>query len=256
MANTRVVTRRRAAAAGLLTVLVALGCDQIQSPTSPAELPRMQRVLDQDSNRGCSALAGSSRVVIDASRDGGAWWFPQAGPFSQDAPHQGQALAEYFRSRGFAVDELGRGTILTDEVFLGARAVIRTSGFGHYSAAELEAYRRFLSCPATLVLLAERSSGDQLAELLGLTFPDLAFGTITDFVHHPLTQGVTTLPLFGGTTLAAEYPSTVQILARFGGLPIMGVVHGQAARVLFLGDVNSLETVPQPFVDNLIAWGF
>ena len=33
-------------------------------------------------------------ILIDASRDGGVWWFPQAGPFSPTAAHQGKALAE------------------------------------------------------------------------------------------------------------------------------------------------------------------
>src|SRR6266508_1292885 len=237
MANMRVVTARLAAAAGLLTMLSALGCDQTPSPASPVARPQMQLALDQDSDPGCSALASSNRVVVDASRDGGVGWFPQVGPCSQDAPHQGRALAEYVRSRGFVVDELGRGTTLTDEVFFGARVVIRTAVFGQYSAAELAAYRRFLSCPATLVLLAERPlpSGDQLAEMLGLTFSGSVSGTITDFAHHPLTEGVTALPLLGGTTLDAGYASTLRILAGFGGLPVMGVVHGEAVRVLFVG---------------------
>ena len=81
-------------------------------------------------------------------------------------------------------------------------------------------------------------------------------GTITEFAHHPLTDGVTALPIVGGTMLTAGHPGTVRTLARFGGLPVMGLVQGWAAKVLFLGDVNGLETVPQPFVDQLIAWGF
>lgn len=249
---------RPVAVAGLLVILGAAGCDQAWSPTAPGAPPQTPLASNQGSETGCSALVGSNRVVVDASHDGGVWWFPQSGPFSPDAPHQGWALANHFRSRGFAVTELGRGTTLTDEVFLGARVVIRTAGLGRYSAAELEAYRRFLSCPATLVLLAERSSfsGDQLAEMLGLRFNGSVHGTVTDFAHHPLTKGVASLPLLGGATLDPGYARTTRILAWFGGLPVMGVVHGRAARVLFVGDVNGLETVPQPFVDNLIAWGF
>jgi len=31
----------------------------------------------------------------------------------------------------------------------------------------------------------------------------------------------------------------------------MGIVHVGAGKVFFLGDVNGLEAVPQPFADNL-----
>ena len=34
------------------------------------------------------------QILIDASRDGGAWWYPQAGPFDPDEYHQGKKLAD------------------------------------------------------------------------------------------------------------------------------------------------------------------
>jgi hypothetical protein len=36
----------------------------------------------------------------------------------------------------------------------------------------------------------------------------------------------------------------------------MGLLHGRAAKVFFIGDVNGIQTMPQPFVNNLLAWGF
>jgi hypothetical protein len=34
----------------------------------------------------------------------------------------------------------------------------------------------------------------------------------------------------------------------------MGVISHFTARVLFLGDSNGIEAVPQPFIDNVLGW--
>ena len=34
------------------------------------------------------------------------------------------------------------------------------------------------------------------------------------------------------------------------------IQEGRRAKVFFIGDTNSLEFIPQPLVDNLVAWGF
>src|SRR5512136_209974 len=55
-------------------------------------------------------------ILVDASRDGGVWWFPQEWPFDPESAHQGRALASYLRGKGFRVDELGRPTTITPGV--------------------------------------------------------------------------------------------------------------------------------------------
>ena len=39
----------------------------------------------------------SKKILVDASKDGGVWWFSQGtgDVFSADADHQGKALADY-----------------------------------------------------------------------------------------------------------------------------------------------------------------
>ena len=61
------------------------------------------------------------KIVIDASHDGGVWWFPQSNATGYDAskPHQGQAFANLLRAKGYEVAELGRDKELTEEMFLG-----------------------------------------------------------------------------------------------------------------------------------------
>ena len=54
------------------------------------------------------------RVLIDASKDGGLWWFPQGrNGFDSNTHHQGKALADLMRSKGWEVIELGRGEVIT-----------------------------------------------------------------------------------------------------------------------------------------------
>src|SRR6187549_3774745 len=59
-------------------------------------------------------IPASKSILVDASKDGGVWWFPQGqAGFSATNPHQGSALADYFRNLGYQVDELPRGAIIT-----------------------------------------------------------------------------------------------------------------------------------------------
>ena len=36
----------------------------------------------------------------------------------------------------------------------------------------------------------------------------------------------------------------------------MAVVEHPTSKILFIGDTNGIELLPQPLVDNVIAWGF
>src|ERR1041384_4886026 len=89
---------------GALLALVACASDQ--PPAGPAD-----GTLVQTAPVGIPISADDSglpRVLVDASRDGGVWWFPQVAPFSGTDAHHGQALADAVRSLGFVVEELPR----------------------------------------------------------------------------------------------------------------------------------------------------
>jgi hypothetical protein len=204
--------------------------------------------------------SGEGRILIDASRDGGLWWFPQAGPFDSDAPHQGQAFAEYLRSLGYTVDELGRNVVVTEALLDQYTTVIRAGEWGAPHAGELDAYRRFLEREVTLVLLSDHrltDPTDELAESLGVSFGGAVDGAVTIFEEHAITAGMGEVPYLMGAAVVAADPSTVTILGRLAdGTPVMGVIASPSANIFFLGDTNTLELVPQPLVDNLLAWGF
>lgn len=225
-------------------------------------------------------LGECARVLVDASHDGGVWWYPQVAPFDAAAPHQGKALADLLRARGFPVDEVGRGEQLTDALLSRYRMVIRTAGFSSYATPELEAYERLLRAPVSLLLIAEflrPGETDQLADRLGVPFAGIARGLADRFAPHPVTDGVASLDysLAGSVVLAPESRPDLEVLgwlsaASFAdldddglrdpsepaGAAVMGVLHHPTARVFFLGDLNGLESLPQPFTDNLLGWAF
>ncbi|HEY5967001.1 MAG TPA: hypothetical protein VIU35_03435, partial [Chitinophagaceae bacterium] len=88
-----------------------------------------------NSPKPAASQPASKSILVDASKDGGVWWFPQSPVtgFSATNHHQGTALADYFRSLGYQVDELPRGAIITSELLDKYSKVIRPSAFFSYS---------------------------------------------------------------------------------------------------------------------------
>lgn len=217
---------------------------------------------------GCPAVRPMS-VLVDPSHDGGVWWFPQAAAtpagFDPDAPHQGRALANYLRELGYTVTELGRGATLPTDSLRTYATVIR-AGYWYneqhpgYSTADLAAYAAYLACPRTLVLLGEflrDGRRDVLADSLGIPLTGIITSTITDFTAHALTAGVSDVPFIAGSYLESGASADVQVLGRLpSGEAVMGVLAKGDAKVFFIGDMNGIQLLPQPLVQNLVAWGF
>jgi len=208
----------------------------------------------------CPTPTSPRAVLVDATHDGGAWWFPQSGSFAESQPHQGLALAETFRTEGYVVNELGRGEKITRDRLLAYAVVIRAGNFGAHVDSELGAYDAFVACPRTLVLLGEflaPGERDDLADRLGIALSGNVSGTVTSVVSHPITEGVTPVPFVAGSLVDPGRSVAVQVLGWLdGGQPVLGIQQGRAAKVFFIGDTNGLESVPQPLIDNIVAWGF
>ena len=204
----------------------------------------------------------SNRILVDASRDGGVWWFPQGVYFSESEPHQGKALADFIRSRGFQVDELPRGETITSALLDSYNNIIRAGdGDGNYLESELQAYTNFLDRQGTsLILISEykrTDEKDELAEMLGISFSGIIYGNITDFAEHFITRGATPFYYNAGSIIvnASDNPS-IKILGWVCGRPVMGILEHQNTKIFFIGDINGIEDVPQPLVTNLISWAF
>src|SRR5262249_37133539 len=145
-------------------------------------------------------------ILVDGSRDGGVWWFPQHGPFAPDAPHQGKALADQLRSLGHRVRELHGPATITAALLADYDIVIRVNGKGAYSGAEIAAYEEWVKSGGGLLLLSEANPQDSLAAHFGLKFRGNVLGKrmLSTFAAHPLTSGVAPLHYLGGSGLMAH----------------------------------------------------
>lgn len=231
------------------------------------------------SSWGVSVTPLNCKILIDASHDGGGWWFPQyeATGFDPNAWHQGQPFANILRSKGFEVTELGRGFELTEEMFFGHYIVIRVGGFQAYTAKELEVYSNLLKRGMNLVFFTDHKRYDpvdELGDLLGIQFKGIAYGTIKTFEQHAITANLTSLHYIAGSVITnAPQNLNMQLLGWLGdqeyadlnfngvrdgnepvGAPVMGVLKYPYSRIFFIGDMNGIEIQPQPFIDNLIQW--
>jgi hypothetical protein len=226
-----------------------------------------------------SAVPIKCKILIDASHDGGVWWFPQSTltGFDPKKWHQGQPFAELLRKKGFEVDELGRGAELTEEMFFGYYIVIRANGFEKYTSRELEVYAHIISRPMNMVFFTDHKKYapvDGLGYLLGLEFEGIAYGKITKLKQHLITRNINSIDYIAGSVLTnlAQNPD-IEVLGwlgendyadlNFNGIkdsneplapPVMGILNLPKSHVFFIGDMNGLEVMPQPFIDNLINW--
>lgn len=203
--------------------------------------------------------AGATSVLVDASRDGGAWWAPQPtpGPFDPSAPHQGKAFADFMRGMGLEVTELPRGdTQITSSLLLGNKLVVVPAvGDGTYSGSEIAAYSQFVSDGGSLILLESVASPDtSLVSAFGLHFSGSIHGTLTDFVAHPITAGVSDITSYFGQIVDTS-PCAATTLGSVSGSPAMGIMPFGNGWVFYLGDFYApVLSLPQPFVSNLITY--
>jgi hypothetical protein len=226
-----------------------------------------------------SVLPLSCKILIDASHDGGVWWFPQheGTGFDPNEPHQGKSFANVLRNKGFEVTELGRGVELTEEMFFGHYIVLRAGGFQHYTDNELEVYSKLIDRGMNMVFFTDHKKNDpvdELGDLLGLEFKGIANGTITTFGQHQITANIESIKYIAGSIITNAYQNPdIEVLGWLGqddyadfnfneikdvgeplAAPVMGILSYPKSRVFFIGDTNGLQIQPQPFIDNLINW--
>jgi hypothetical protein len=226
-----------------------------------------------------TAVKLKKKILVDASHDGGVWWFPQSPltGFDQKLPHQGQVFANLLRAKGFEVDELGRNAELTNENFFGYYIIIRANGFQVYTKKELEVYTNLINRGMRLVFFTDHKKydpADELGDHFGLKFSGTANGKISTFAPHVITADIKSIDYIAGSVLmdAAKNPN-IQILGWLGAEdfadlnfngsrddneplapPVMGILKYPKSKIFFIGDMNGLQVMPQPFIDNLIRW--
>jgi hypothetical protein len=212
------------------------------------------------------AVTQSKTILVDASKDGGGWWFPQGAINSADMPHQGKALVDYLKTLGYQVHELPKGVTISWNILKSFKYIIRGAPFYNYSAQEVAAYDSFLKKPSASLLLFQDHMGnttnDALSKHLGLAFEGSYNGTLTNFSNHAVTSGVTSLNYIAGSVIKNP-GANITVLATLpnqsstgGQAAAMGILNHPTARIFFIGDINGMEQVPQPLTANVVKWLF
>lgn len=206
------------------------------------------------------------RILIDASHDGGVWWFPQSttSGFNPSLHHQGKRLADLLRSMGFIVDEMASYTLVTDSLLSRYDKVIRAGAYGSYQPGELAAYTNFLQRRSSLLLISEfRNSPtdiDELAERLGIQFRGTHYDSVKHFAPHATTVNATPFYYNAGAIVVNETSNPrINVLGRLTnstGPVVMGILNHPTSKIYFLGEINGLQTIPQPFTSQLLKWLF
>lgn len=199
------------------------------------------------------------RILVDASHDGGVWWFPQSDGevFDPTKDHQGKKFADALRAKGFVVDELPRGTKISDQLIKDYRVIIRAGGFPSYDRIELVAYQNALQRGITLFLVSEfMNTGyqDNLADFLGVHFAGTYGGTVSKFSDHLLVKGMPKFEYRVGSVISNPGKNIEIIGWLENDLPVMGILDHPKSQIFLMGDVNSFESFNDQFQNNMTAW--
>lgn len=194
-----------------------------------------------------AADKGPIKILIDASKDGGVWWSPQSKYFDQNAAHQGKAVADALRAKGYVVEELGRDVEVNPAMLRGAKIVVRPRIHFDYKPAEVEAYQEAIAKGLPVVLLAQPvAKADALSSKLGLQYGDFQeIGAPYTVRKHSLAQDLaqvesqwaTIAKLPEGATAIASMSSgnhvaALQVVEK-GAIVVIGAPQQTAAPLLF-----------------------
>ena len=197
------------------------------------------------------------RILVDASKDGGLWWFPQGrgNTFDSNKHHQGKPLADLMRGKGWEVIELGRGEVITADTLRDFDVVVRPPAWSDYAADEVVAYRDSVMGGTRLLLMAGSSEkNDALAAIFGLRFDSLnRFAAVRQWIPHPLTANVTGTDL--SWTSIKESPQNAVLLAwlNYGvadARPVLGYLPYGSGYVVFVGQGS---ITPDSFLASLVG---
>ena len=179
----------------------------------------------------------------------------------------------------------GRGRGITRELLSPNDLVIRAgagTGFTRSgipfdeqpSQADIAAYREYVGGGGKLLLMSQPlrpNLVDDLAESFGVRFMGRNIGEnrIERFVPHPITHNVRNVRYNGGSGVMAA-AANVKLLGFLSnrtfldldgdktrsahepvGAGVLGVVEHGRGVVVFIGDINTLQFLPQPLTDNI-----
>lgn len=200
------------------------------------------------------------RVLLETSKDGGVWWFPQ-GPngFDPNQHHQGKRVADLIRSRGYDVIELPRGDVITEQRLRDFDFVIRPEFYFPYSTEEVKAYVAAVSGGTRLILFGQApkkgiDSTDAIAQAVGIRFAPPQQMVHVAAIDNPIARGITQRdrPWFTVTATPADTLSLAWLDKDVSDAkPVMGYCRYGKGDIVFLGTALPQQTQSSAVVDIL-----
>ena len=195
------------------------------------------------------------RILIDASKDGGLWWFPLGSPFDAQQFHQGQAFANSLRQDGAEVVELPRGATITAERLARFDLIIRVPAYFAYSPAETVAYRDSVAAGSRLLIIGgSTKNSDRVAQVFGLDFEKRTrFSSVKRWLQHPFTANIEK----GGEQIWSRVVTAPKEAVVLGWLntanetPVLGYLPYGKGYVVFVGQALPSERSDNSFVTGL-----
>lgn len=201
------------------------------------------------------------KIVVDASKDGGVWTYPQPrGSFDPTKDHQGKALADYLRSQGWDLEEIPPGEDITERLN-GATVVIRTSAFFtfDYKESEVRAYRDYVAGGGNVLLVHGfvrngSSNVDKIAKEFGIVFSkSVTAATIRRWAQHPLTKDLDLMPYKVGSVVTESPIQTVPLAYLDDDQIVMGIVKIGKGKVIFLSTTSPLLAGQRLFIKRVLG---
>ncbi len=205
-----------------------------------------------------SAQDPTTKIVIDASRDGGTWWFPQReSGFDSSKPHQGKALVEYLKKFTPTVVEIVQGGVITNQL-TDATVVVRFNVNGEpYSPQEVTAYKNYVENGGRVLLVYAapvKGPPDAVAETFGIRVGQRAETPfIKKWANDPITVGLKDVPFTCGSVISVYPKTAIQLGMMANGQSVFGVVEVGKGKVVYLGSIAPLLSMSQPFVENVFS---
>ena len=195
------------------------------------------------------------RVLVDASKDGGLWWFPQGPPnFDPNQHHQGKSLADFMRGLGWKVTELPRGEVITFDKLRDFDLIIRPAAYFPYSQNEAVAYQQSVIAGTRLLIGGLGKESDAIAEIFGLRFGARnRFAPVKQWIPHELTANIECCAL-SWTVLDVLPPGAVTLawLNQANTNPVLGYLSYGNGSVVFVGQALIGPAPGRLFAETLI----
>lgn len=180
----------------IFIIIISIGCNK--------QDPKNLNQLDVD-------------IIINGSKDGGGWWFPQDIDCDPNIDHQGKATVDTLKSYGFSVYEIGKREFVDMNNFKVPSLLFIAGCYRSFSENEIQQILNYLNDGGNLLILLDHTPNNSLTHALNLDFQDINdAGAIIEYESHPISVGLESGLMVAGVSAITNIDEGISVIARFG----------------------------------------